>query len=135
MMRARELFEATKVKISTSKKEMGAWVDDQEQDEPTVMIDLKSIISVLEPDELHDTKPDAKKRVDDMVKQLEKGKDTPPVLVRKYKSGYQILDGHHRFKAYKKANKEQIPAQIVAAKNITDVTDRVERGENIDELD
>lgn len=114
---------------------MGAWVDDREQDEPTAMIDLKSIISVLEPDELHDTKPGAKKRVDDMVKQLEKGKDTPPVLVRKYKSGYQILDGHHRFKAYKKANKEQIPAQIVAAKNITDVTDRVERGENIDELD
>lgn len=125
--------ESTKVQISTDPNELGAWVDDSEQDEPIVDIPIKQIIAVLEPDEQHQEKKGAPERIERMVKALKKGKDTPPILVRKYKNGYQVLDGHHRFKAYKAAGRNEIPAMIVADKDITDVTDRVARGEEIDE--
>lgn len=125
--------ESTKVKISTDPHELGAWVDDSEQDEPTVDIAIKKIISVLEPDEEHQTKKGAPERIAKMVAALEKGRDTPPILVRKYKNGYQVLDGHHRFKAYKEAGRDSIPAMVIAAKDITDVTNKVARGEEIEE--
>lgn len=125
--------EATKVKISTDPHELGAWVDDSEQDEPTVDIAIKKIIAVLEPDEEHQTKKGAPQRIARMVAALKKGRDTPPILVRKYKNGYQVLDGHHRFKAYRQAGRDSIPAMIIAAKDITDVSDKVARGEEIKE--
>jgi hypothetical protein len=40
------------------------------------------------------------------------------VLVRKYKNGYQVLDGHHRFWAYKVLGIKSIPSQIVPARDI-----------------
>ncbi len=37
-----------------------------------------------------------------MVKLIKAGKgdELPPILARRYKGGYQVLDGHHRFHAY-----------------------------------
>jgi predicted chitinase len=47
-----------------------------------------------------------------------KGKELPPILVRKYKDGYQVLDGHHRFHAYKKAGLKTILAKLVPDEDI-----------------
>jgi ParB-like chromosome segregation protein Spo0J len=52
---------------------------------------------------------------------LNKGDDIPPILVRKWKNGYQVLDGHHRFYAYKQLKKKTIPAKIVPDKDIETV--------------
>jgi len=38
--------------------------------------------------------------------------------LRKYKNGYQILDGHHRYKAYRVAGTEMIPARIIPPERI-----------------
>ena len=119
------IAEVTKVRISLDPNDLGAYVYDEDPPEPTTMIPLGEITNVLEPDQLHDTKPGAKARIARMVKALEKGKQLPPVLVRKYQGGYQILDGHHRFKAYRMVNAKEIPARIVAPENITgDITEQ-----------
>jgi ParB-like nuclease domain/Protein of unknown function (DUF5661) len=113
------IAEVAKVRISLDPSDRGAYVYDEDPPEPTTMIPLGQITNVLEPDELHATKPGANARIAKMVKALEKGKQLPPVLVRKYQGGYQILDGHHRFKAYRMVNAKEIPARIVAPDNIT----------------
>jgi hypothetical protein len=113
------IAEVANVRISLDPKDLGAYVYDEDPPEPTTLIPLGEITYVLEPDQLHATKPGAKARILRMVKALEKGKQLPPILVRKYQGSYQILDGHHRFKAYRMVNAKEIPARIVAPENIT----------------
>ena len=115
----REMDEVAKVKISTDPNDFGAYVRDGGKDEPTVMLPIKKINQVLEPDDLHQTKPGAPERIKNMVIAIRQGKSLPPILVRRHKLGYQVLDGHHRFKAYKIAKATKIPARIVDPKNIT----------------
>jgi hypothetical protein len=113
------IAEVAKVRISLDPKDLGAYVYDEDPPEPTTLIPLGEITYVLEPDHEHATKPGFQARIARMVKTLEKGKQLPPVLVRKYQGSYQILDGHHRFKAYRMVNAKEIPARIVAPENIT----------------
>jgi hypothetical protein len=113
------IAEVAKVRISLDPNDLGAYVYDEDPPEPTTLIPLGEITYVLEPDQLHATKPGFQARIARMVKTLEKGKHLPPVLVRKYQGSYQILDGHHRFKAYRMVNAKEIPARIVAPENIT----------------
>ena len=63
----------------------------------------------------------AKENVKKILSGLASNADIPPILVRKYKGGYQVLDGHHRFWAYKVAKKDSIPARIVPDKDIEEV--------------
>ena len=114
-----KIDEVAKVKISTDPNDFGAYVRDGGKDEPTVMLPIKKINQVLEPDDLHQTKPGAPERIKNMVIAIRQGKSLPPILVRRHKLGYQVLDGHHRFKAYKIAKATEIPARIVDPKNIT----------------
>jgi predicted nucleotidyltransferase len=44
------------------------------------------------------------------------------LLVRKYKDGYQVLDGHHRFWAYKLLGVKSIPAQVVPDSDIEEIS-------------
>lgn len=108
-----------KVRISKDPSDLGAYVDDDDETEPTINLGLSNITSVLEPDDLHDEKPGASSRIARMVRSIKAGKDMPPILVRRHGKGYQVLDGHHRFKAYRKAGAETIPARIVKPENIT----------------
>jgi len=62
---------------------------------------------------------------------LKKGKKLPPVLLRKYKNGYQILDGHHRYKAYRVAGTEMIPSRIIPPERITgDIDEHIQLKRN-----
>ena len=42
----------------------------------------------------------------------------PPILARKYKNGYQVIDGHHRFWGQRKAGANFINAKIVPPQDI-----------------
>ena len=44
------------------------------------------------------------------------------MFVRKYKTGYQVLDGHHRFWAYKLSGIKSIPVQIIPDKDIEEIS-------------
>ena len=73
----------------------------------------------FEPDEkMKDPKSSANMRK--MVDLIKSGKaqDLPPILVRKYKNGFQVLDGHHRFHAYKAAGAKTIPGKIIPDSDI-----------------
>jgi predicted chitinase len=60
-----------------------------------------------------------------------KAQELPPILVRKYKDGYQVLDGHHRFHAYKAAGAKTIPGKIVPDSDIK-IIDQVKEDANLD---
>ena len=62
--------------------------------------------------------PASKANVEKIVAGLKQGDKLPPLLVRKYKNGYQVLDGHHRFLAYKLLGTKSIPAQVVPDEDI-----------------
>jgi hypothetical protein len=64
------------------------------------------------------TQPKSKANVEKIVAGLKQGDKLPPLLVRKYKNGYQVLDGHHRFWAYKLLGTKSIPVQIVPDSDI-----------------
>lgn len=111
--------EVAKVRISKDPNDLGAYVDDDGEPEPTIRLPLPKITSVLEPDEYHAEKPGAIERVERMAKAIEAGRDMPAILVRRHGDGYQVLDGHHRFKAYRQVGAESIPARVVDPDNIT----------------
>ena len=56
------------------------------------------------------------------------------MLVRKYKNGYQVLDGHHRFWAYKLLGVKSIPSQIVPDSDIEEISKQGVAEGQLDEL-
>jgi len=117
-MRAFEFItEIAKVKLGTDPEDYGSWVTDRGPSEPTVIVPV-SKLTTFEPDDKFE-KPENAKNLNNIVKALTAGKELPPIIVRRQGLGYQVLDGHHRFMAYKKLGKKYIPARIVAKFNIT----------------
>jgi hypothetical protein len=110
-----------KVKLHTDPGYFGAEVDDAGFDSlPIVNIPANKLVG-FEPDsKMNQTKSQA--NVKKIVAGLKKGDKLPPLLVRKYKNGYQVLDGHHRFWAYKLSGTKSIPVQIVADKDIEEIS-------------
>jgi len=109
-----------KVKLHTDPGYFGAEVDDAGFDSlPIVNIPANKLVG-FEPDsKMNQTKSQA--NVEKIVAGLKKGDKLPPLLVRKYKNGYQVLDGHHRFWAYKLSGTKSIPVRIVADKDIEEI--------------
>lgn len=106
-----------KVKLYTDPDYFGAEVDYSGFDSlPVVNIPTDQLVGFEPDDKMND--PKSKANVKKIVTGLEKGNKLPPVLVRKYKNGYQVLDGHHRFWAYKLLKIKSIPVRIVPAKDI-----------------
>jgi hypothetical protein len=98
--------------LSTDPDNFGATVDDTNLKKlPVVMLPLKKLVH-FEPLSKMET-PEAKKWVKRLMSKIEKGRKIKPILVREWENGYQVIDGHHRFQAYKLLNKPEIPAQIV----------------------
>jgi hypothetical protein len=85
--------------------------------EPIVLIPTNKI-TVFEPDSKFDD-PKYAKNLDNIKAAINKGKQLPAILVRRVGAKYQVVDGHHRFKAYRELKIKQIPARIVLPQNIT----------------
>ena len=105
-----------KITLSTDPNWYGATVDNYKATGPVVDIPADKLVG-FEPDDKMN-QPKSKANVKKIVAGLKRGHKLPPLLVRKYKNGYQVLDGHHRFKAYKLLGVQLIPAQIVPARDI-----------------
>lgn len=110
-----------KVKLFTDPDYFGAEVSDTGFDSlPVVNISIRNLVG-FEPDsKMKD--PKSKANVKKMLEDLKKGNSLPPILVRKTASGYQVLDGHHRFYAYKLLKRNTIPARVVPAKDIEEIS-------------
>ena len=110
---------SNKIKLSHDPNCLGAYVGDYKAKGPVVDIPANQLVG-FEPDGKM-TQPKSKANVEKIVAGLENGDKLPPLLVRKYKDGYQVIDGHHRFWAYKLRGAEKIPAQLVPAEDIEEV--------------
>ena len=120
-MVAPDLANEGKVTLYTDPDYFGAEVDDSGFDAlPIINIPTNKLVG-FEPDEKMEL-PKAKANVAKIIDGLEKNENIPPILVRKYKSGYQVLDGHHRFWAYKTLKKDSIPARLVSDSDIEEIS-------------
>ena len=109
-----------KITLSTDPNWYGATVDNYQASGPVVNIPANQLVG-FEPDDKMN-QPKSKVNVEKIVAGLKQGSKLPPLLVRKYKNGYQVLDGHHRFWAYKLLGIKSIPAQIVPDSDIEEIS-------------
>ena len=110
--------EVAKVKLSSDPNNFGAWVNDSGKPEKTVVIPTNKI-HVFEPDDKFNN-PQHAKNLANIVKAIKAGKKLPPILVRRHGiDRFQVVDGHHRFMAYRMAGVKNIPARVIDPKNIT----------------
>ena len=88
---------------------------------PVIFLDIRYLTG-FEPDEkMEDPKSsEAVEKISNLVRAGEEDK-LPPVLVRKYRDGYQVIDGHHRFHGFKKAGAEKIKAIIIPDEEIEEI--------------
>ncbi len=105
-----------KIILSTDPDWYGAEVGDYKATGPVVDISTNELVG-FEPDDKM-SQPKSKANVKKIVAGLKQGAKLPPILVRKYKNGYQVIDGHHRFWAYKLLGVKSIPAQVVPDSDI-----------------
>ena len=112
--------EVSKVKLSSDPDNFGAWVRDGGTPEKTVMLPT-SKIHVFEPDSKFDD-PHHTKNLANIVKAIKGGKKLPPILVRRHGiDRFQVVDGHHRFMAYRMAGAKSIPARVIDPKNVKEI--------------
>lgn len=109
-----------KVKLYTDPSYFGAVVKDNVFDSlPITNIPANQLVG-FEPDAKME-QPKSKANIANIVAGLKNGDRLPPILVRAYESGYQVVDGHHRFYAYKLLKVTSIPARIVPSEDIEEV--------------
>jgi hypothetical protein len=103
--------------VYTDPKNKGADVDDDgANDDPVVSIPLDQI-SPFEPESKMKI-PASRKNMLNIAKSIRLGHKIEPILLRKSKDGYIIVDGHHRFFAAKIAGVKSIRAKIIQPKNL-----------------
>ena len=110
-----------KVKLYTDPSYFGAEVDDTGFDSLAIVDIPANQLVGFEPDDKMN-QPKSKANVEKIVAGLKQGAKLPPLLVRKYKNGYQVLDGHHRFWAYKLLGVKSIPSRIVPDEDIEEIS-------------
>ena len=91
---------------------------------PVVEISLDKLVG-LEPDEKMEIE-EYRVKMESMAQAIKEGKILDPILVRVYENGYQVLDGHHRLHAYKKAGAHVIPCRVVPEEAIEIMDSRKE---------
>jgi hypothetical protein len=120
LMKAANLRES-KIKLSTDPNWYGAEVGNYKATGPVINISADQLVGFEPDDKMNQSK--SKANVKKIVAGLQQGDKLPPLLVRKYKKGYQVLDGHHRFWAYKKLDVKSIPVQVVPDKDIEELNE------------
>ena len=105
------------VKLYRDPDYFGAEVDDTGFDRLPVVDIPVDRLQGFQPETDRD-RPQSRALVKKMVASLKRGAVLPPILVRKVGDGYQVLDGHHRFWAYRLSGTRSVPAQIVPAGSV-----------------
>ena len=111
---------AGKIRLYTDPDYFGAEVDDYQASGPVQNIPVDQLVG-FEPDSKMQ-QPESRANVQKIITGIKRGDVIPPILVRDYKDGYQILDGHHRFRAYKLLGVKSIPAQVVPDSDIEEIS-------------
>lgn len=84
---------------------------------PIETIRMDDLIGFEPAEKMNDARCAAK--VADMVEALRAGTyNEPPIFVRKYEGGYQVIDGHHRFHAHRTADRITIEVRVVPEEDI-----------------
>ena len=83
---------------------------------PTKIIPLDQLV-LNEPAEKME-QPKSKAKLKQFIKSISDGKEISPIIVRKLNNKYQILDGHHRYFAFKALDKDNIKAIVVDPKDV-----------------
>lgn len=103
-------------------------------------INVTDITRVSEPDEEHRKQPGTPEKIEKITARLKTGARMPAILVQPNEDGgYTVMDGHHRFAAYKAAGRKNIPVRIANKANTTDITKEISQqiaaGKNPDDID
>ena len=107
------------IKVKIYPGGLGADVDyDEEEFEqlPTKTISLDQL-TLNEPAEKM-KQPTSKATLKQLIKLIKAGGEVPPVIVRKLGDKYQVIDGHHRYFAFKALGKDSIKAVVVDPKDV-----------------
>ena len=114
-----EIIRAT---VNHDLNDYGSYINDSGDHEPTTFLPIKDI-DIFEPDSKFDNVKNHQ-NLRKIIQSIKSGNKLPPVLVRRIGNRYQILDGHHRFKAYRTLNKKYIPVKIISKTNVKDIHTR-----------
>ncbi len=109
---------------TNDESEVGSYVSgDITSKEKIVVLPMNQIRSRFEGDDKADPKfIDARSNIENFKKQIKKDiSKIPPILVRRLPkhNTYQVIDGHHRYFAFREMNIKKIPAVILNASQIT----------------
>jgi hypothetical protein len=113
---------ATRAIIYKSSQSKGATVYDEHANEPIVMLDINTIINYEQASKMNNPKSQANmQNILMAIQHPDPARPLPPIYVRKSPNSqyqWQVVDGHHRYWAYKKAGIQKVPARIIAPENI-----------------
>ncbi len=71
-----------------------------------------------QPDDQGDKEKGYNKMVNDITKKTKDNKKFTPLIVTKEGKKYRIIDGHHRYDAFKKLGKEKIKCIVIPEKDV-----------------
>lgn len=108
----------------TDQSEVGATVTDFKNEyNRVVMLPMNQIRSRFEGDDKADPAwVEARANIEKIKKQIKRDiSQLPPILVRRLprENTYQVLDGHHRYFAFREMNIKRIPVIILSAGQVT----------------
>lgn len=107
------------IKVKLYPGGLGADVDYDEEEFkqlPTKTISLDQL--VLNEPASKMKQPKSKATLKKLIKSIKAGDEIPPIIVRKLGDKFQILDGHHRYFAFKALDKDNIKAVVVDPKDV-----------------
>jgi len=95
----------------------GAVIYSDEKDEDKDFKNTKSAIDIplkkLFKNQKGEDQKDYNERVDAVIKAIKEKKDMEPIIVVKEGDKYRILDGNHRYQAYKKLQHETVKCLVI----------------------
>ena len=107
------------IKVKIYPGGLGADVDYNEEEFeqlPTKTISLDQL-TLNEPAEKM-KQPASKATLKQLIKSIKAGDEIPPIIVRKLGDKYQVIDGHHRYFAFKALGKDNIKAVVVNPEDV-----------------
>jgi uncharacterized ParB-like nuclease family protein len=91
------------------------------KDDPIRIVPI-SQLTVFEPlskTSVNSASLESRKNIDGMMRAIKQGKKLPNITVRKIGPlSYQVIDGHHRLEAYKRAGFTKVQVEIIPKINI-----------------